>query len=169
MTEARTALILGVTGGIDAARGASLIVHAVNPTGLSQPGVSHAWAYLPDLAETMAQLIERGSTLEAFETFHLEDHWDADGSHMAQAIRAAAANGNPRANIPVHPFPWPLVGLLSPFVTLFREMREMQYLWRQPLRLSNQKLLSALAAEARTPLVEAVSKTLAGLGCLQGA
>jgi hypothetical protein len=34
------------------------------------------------------------------------------------------------------------------------------------LQLSNDKLLSALATEVRTPLVEAVSRTLTGLGCL---
>jgi nucleoside-diphosphate-sugar epimerase len=126
-------------------------------------GLGHAWAYLPDLAETMAQLLERESTLGAFETFHFEGHWDADGTQMTQAIRAAV--GNP--NIAVHRFPWPLVTLLSPFVTLFREMREMRYLWRQPLRLSNERLAGVLTAEPHTPLEQAVRTTLTGLGCLK--
>jgi nucleoside-diphosphate-sugar epimerase len=129
-----------------------------------RPGLGHAWAYLPDLAETMTQLVERESTLATFETFHFAGHWDADGTQMTQAIRAAV--GNP--NIPVRSFPWPLVTLLSPFVTLFREMREMRYLWRQPLRLSNARLSSVLTAEPRTPLEEAVRTTLTGLGCLNG-
>ena len=63
-------------------------------------------------------------------------------------------------------FPWFLVSLLSPVVTLFREMREMRYLWREPLQLSNVKLLTTLGTELRTPLHEAVRNTLAGLGCL---
>jgi nucleoside-diphosphate-sugar epimerase len=135
-------------------------------TSISDPGrrgLGHAWAYLPDLAETMAQLVERESTLGAFETFHFAGHWDADGTQMTQAIRAAA--GNP--NIAVRSFPWPLVTLLSPFVTLFREMREMRYLWRQPLRLSNQRLAGVLSTEPRTPLEQAVRTTLTGLGCLK--
>jgi nucleoside-diphosphate-sugar epimerase len=145
-------------------------------TSISYPGrrgLGHAWAYLPDLAETMAQLVERESTLGTFETFHFAGHWDADGTQMTQAISAvAAATANTRTNastnIPVRHFPWPLVTLLSPFVTLFREMREMQYLWREPLQLSNDKLSSTLGAEVRTPLVEAVRRTLTGLGCLEG-
>jgi hypothetical protein len=44
----------------------------------------------------------------------------------------------------------------------------MRYLWQQPLQLSNDKLLGALATEVRTPLVEAVRTTLSGLGCLHG-
>jgi nucleoside-diphosphate-sugar epimerase len=126
-------------------------------------GLGHAWAYLPDLAETMTQLVERESTLGTFETFHFAGHWDADGTQMTRAIRAAA--GNP--NIAVHSFPWPLVTLLSPFVTLLREMREMRYLWRQPLRLSNEHLLGVLTIEPQTPLEQAVRTTLSGLGCLK--
>lgn len=49
-------------------------------------------------------------------------------------------------------FPWPLLILLSPFKTLFREMREMRYLWQDPLRLSNDRLLSVLKTEPHTPL-----------------
>jgi nucleoside-diphosphate-sugar epimerase len=136
-------------------------------TSVSYPGkrgVGHAWAYLPDLAETMTQLIERETKLGAFETFHFAGHWDADGTQMTDAIRA-----NTSTNIPVRRFPWPLVTLLSPFVTLFREMREMQYLWHHPLRLDNARLSCALATEPHTPLLEAVRKTLAGLGCLHDA
>jgi len=47
-----------------------------------RPGVGHAWAYLPDLAETMAQLLDRESTVGAFERFHFEGQWDADGTRM---------------------------------------------------------------------------------------
>ncbi len=135
-------------------------------TSISYPGrrgLGHAWAYLPDLAETMTQLVERESALGMFETFHFAGHWDADGTQMTQAIRAAA--GNP--NIAVHSFPWPLVTLVSPFVTLFREMQEMRYLWRQPLRLSNARLLGVLTTEPQTPLEQAVRTTLTGLGCLK--
>jgi nucleoside-diphosphate-sugar epimerase len=126
-------------------------------------GLGHAWAYLPDLAETMAQLVERESTLGTFETFHFAGQWDADGTQMTDAIRAAA--GNP--NIAVRSFPWPLVTLLAPFVMLFREMREMRYLWRQPLQLSNERLSGVLTTEPRTPLHQAVRTTLTGLGCLK--
>jgi nucleoside-diphosphate-sugar epimerase len=125
-------------------------------------GAGHAWAYLPDLAETMAQLVDRESTLGTFERFHFAGQWDADGTHMTDAIRAVV--GSP--NIPVRRFPWPLVTLLSPLKTLFREMREMRYLWQEPLRLNNDRLLSVLKTEPRTSLEQAMRATLTGLKCL---
>lgn len=126
------------------------------------PGVGHAWAYLPDLAETMAQLLDRESTLGIFERFHFEGHWDSDGTRMIRAIVSVVG----RSNIRVRAFPWTLLTLLSPFKTLFREMREMRYLWEQPLRLDNGGLLEVLGAEPRTPLEQAVRATLQGLKCL---
>ena len=125
-------------------------------------GAGHAWAYLPDLAETMAQLADRESTLGVFERFHFAGQWDTDGVRMTNAIRAVV--GSP--NIAVRGFPWALLALLSPFKTLFREMREMRYLWQEPLRLNNDRLLSVLKTEPRTPLEQAVHATLTGLKCL---
>ncbi len=127
-----------------------------------RPGVGHAWAYLPDLAETMAQLLDRQSTLGHFERFHFEGQWDADGTRMTQAIRSVVG----RSNIKIRAFPWALLTLLAPFKTLFREMREMRYLWEEPLRLDNRHLLGVLGTEPRTPLDQAVRATLHGLKCL---
>ena len=66
----------------------------------------------------------------------------------------------------MRPFPWGLMALASPFVPLLRELREMRYLWRQPVRMSNARLLAALGGEPHTPLDEAVRRTLEGMGCL---
>lgn len=57
---------------------------------------------------------------------------------------------------------------LSPFVTVFREMLELRYLWQRPVRLDNVKLIAFLGAEPHTPIDEAVRTTLVGLGCLPG-
>jgi len=59
-----------------------------------------------------------------------------------------------------------MVRLASPFVTTLRELLEMRYLWRLPLRLSNARLLAVLAREPHTSLDEAVEATLVRLGCL---
>ena len=123
-------------------------------------GAGHAWAYLPDLAETMAQLIER-TPAQGFETYHFAGHFDADGTQMAAAIRKAVGR-----DLPVRSFQWPIVALASPAVALFREMLEMRYLWAQPLRLDNAKLAHVLGLEPHTPLDQAVARTLADLGCL---
>ena len=126
-------------------------------------GVGHQWAYLPDVAETMVQLLEREEALQAFEVFHMEGHWDADGTRMIDAIRRSA--GNPR--LKVRRTPWGLMRLLSPFVPLFREITEMRYLWEIPVRMGSARLTAVLGAEPHTPLQDAVRDTLIGLGCIQ--
>ncbi len=128
-------------------------------------GVGHAWAYLPDLAETMVRLVEQEARLGVFETFHFRGHWDGDGSAMIAAIRAACGD----ADIKAGRVPWMAFRLLAPFVPLFRELLEMRYLWREPFELDNARLVAFLGHEPRTPLVQAVGATLAGLGCLRPA
>jgi nucleoside-diphosphate-sugar epimerase len=130
-----------------------------------RPGVGHQWTYLPDVAETMVRLVEREADLPAFASYHMEGHWDADGEQMAAAIRRAA--GKPE--LKTSAFPWWLVTLASPFVTVFREMLEMRYLWEQPVRMSNRRLLAILGSEPHTPLDVAVRRTLEGIGCLPAA
>lgn len=131
-------------------------------TALGRPGTGHQWAYLPDVAEVFARLLDRADRLAPFDTFHMDGHWDPDGTAMVEAIRRAAGPPPP----PVKRFPWWALPLASPFVPTLREMREMRYLWREPVRLGNQKLVAFLGEEPRTPLDEAVRATLRGLGCL---
>lgn len=125
-------------------------------------GIGHQWAYLPDVAETMLQLVEREKSLGAFEAFHMEGYWDADGTGLAQVIRRVCG----KADLPQKGFPWWLMRLASPFVPLFRELVEMRYLWQRPVRMTNQRLVQVLGAEPRTPLDVAMATTLKGLGCL---
>jgi nucleoside-diphosphate-sugar epimerase len=126
------------------------------------PGVGHQWAYLPDVAETIGGLLERSASLESFAMFHMEGHWDADGTQMIDAIRRTT--GNP--GIKVRAMPWRLMQLLSPFVPLFRELTEMRYLWTTPARMENEGLRAVLGAEPHTPLDVAVRDSLIGLHCL---
>ncbi|MFL1544983.1 NAD-dependent epimerase/dehydratase family protein [Pseudomonas sp. O39] len=138
-------------------------VHAVSYPGA--PGVAHQWAYLPDVARTMLELIERRASLDAFARFHMAGHMDTDGTQMAEAIQRVVlrrTGHQPR----VGRFPWWLMKLAAPFVVTVREMQEMRYLWQTPLRLDNQRLLDALGREPHTPLEQAVETTLADLGCL---
>ena len=125
----------------------------------SPKGVGHAWAYVPDLAETMVRLLERPDALATFEVFHFAGSWFDDNRAFADAIRRAA--GQPKA--PIHGFPWPMVHVLAPFNETFREMGEMTYLWRRSLRLIDAKLRQRLGAVPSTPLDEALQRTLQGL------
>ena len=126
-----------------------------------RPGVGHQWAYLPDVAETMVRLAEMDS-LADFEAFHMAGHWDHDGRQMVEAIRHALAE----PDLPVRSLPWWAVRLAAPFVPFCREVAEVAYLWREPVRLANTRLVSRLGEEPCTPLRLAVANTLAGLGCL---
>lgn len=137
-------------------------VRALNYPG--EHGLRHAWAYLPDVGETVARLLERESELAPFERFHFGGHW-VDGHAMADAFRRAT--GHPE--LPLRAFPWRLVTLAAPFVALFRELREMRYLWQLPLQLDNRKLVALLGEEPHTDLDSAVKATLRGLGCLDNA
>lgn len=129
-------------------------------------GVGHQWAYLPDVAATMVRLIERADTLAPFCRVHMQGHWDDDGSRMAEAVRRVAAAANGGRKPALKSFPWWALTLAAPFVPLFRELKEMRYLWREPVRMDNARLVALIGAEPHTPLDEAVAATLAGLGVL---
>lgn len=133
--------------------------------GLVYPGrhnLPHAWAYLPDVGETVARLLERERELERFARFHFAGHF-VDGDTLLAAARHATGN----AALPLRTFPWWLASLAAPFVVLLRELREMRYLWREPLQLDNSWLVAWLGEEPRTPLEQAVETTLRGYGCVQ--
>lgn len=126
-------------------------------------GIGHQWAYLPDLAETMVRLLEANSVLPDFARYHFEGFWDHDGLQLAEAIRRVT--GKPA--LKVKRFPWWLVRLARPFVGIFRELWEMRYLWQRKLRMPNDKLIAVLGEEPRTPLDDAVRRTLADFNCLE--
>jgi nucleoside-diphosphate-sugar epimerase len=132
-------------------------VYSVGPA-----GVGRAWAYLPDLAETMGRLLEREGDLAPFEVFHFAGHWLPRSDEMALAIRRVTA----QQKLPITPFPWIVVYALSPFVEMFRELAEMRYLWQSPIGLDNAKLTAFLGPEPHTPLDAAVRATLTDMGCL---
>ena len=115
-----------------------------------RPGVGHAWAYLPDLAETVASLADRDADLAHEERVHFGGHY-LEGRAMAEAVQRALGGA-----VPIRPFRWLPVYLGAPFVVFLREVIEMRYLWQVPLRLDNGKLAALLGQEPRTALDEAV-------------
>ncbi len=129
------------------------------------PGVGHQFAYLLDVARTMADLLDRRDALPVFATFHMAGHWDATGTALAEAVQQVVARRGGKAPA-IKAFPWWLVRVVSPFVVTFRELLGMRYLWRETIRLDNRRLVQQLGGEPHTPLDEAVEATLVGLGCL---
>jgi nucleoside-diphosphate-sugar epimerase len=128
-------------------------------TGVYSPGPApHAFAYLPDLAETLGRLLEREDELADFETFHFAGHW-LEKADLTAAARAATGD----ARIPMKPFPWLAVHAMAPFNTTMRELLEMRYLWEKPIGLDDGKLRAFLGDIPATPLVAGVREALADL------
>ncbi|SIS90435.1 NAD(P)H-binding protein [Paracoccus saliphilus] len=124
-------------------------------------GAGHSWAYLPDLAETFAQLVEVPDQLRPFEVVQFEGLHDKDGMQMVKAIRRVCGR-----EIRSIAFPWWAMSLLAPFGGFPREAVEIAPYWRHPMRLDNTRLVGLLGAEPRTPLDEAVRASLVSMGCL---
>lgn len=127
----------------------------------STPGVGHAWAYLPDLAATLAALAEREEELPPFARFHFGGHWMEDGAEMGRSIQRVLGHPTPS----IRRMPWLLMRLAAPFNVTLRELLDMRYLWQQPARLDNTRLRAFLGEEPHTPLDVAVRTTLEAMGC----
>ncbi|HEV2612611.1 MAG TPA: NAD-dependent epimerase/dehydratase family protein [Noviherbaspirillum sp.] len=129
-------------------------------------GIGHQWAYLPDVAETICRLVAMDASLDAFAMFHMKGHRDEDGTRMVDAIRRIAEEETGSSAVRIRAMPWWALMAISPFVPTLREMKEMRYLWQQPVFLDNRKLLGVLGEEPHTPLEDAVRATLTGLRCI---
>jgi nucleoside-diphosphate-sugar epimerase len=126
--------------------------YTLNATGPVE--LPHTWAYLPDVAQTIAELAAVKEQLSAFNVFHFKGY-QASFAQVAQTIHSATGK-----RVAVKKFPWWLLRLASPFSTLFRGLVEMRYLWDKPVNLSDKKLISVLKEPIpHTPLGEALLKS----------
>jgi nucleoside-diphosphate-sugar epimerase len=133
-----------------------LAARALQP--LTPAGIGHSWAYLPDLAESFARLVDIRHDLPRFTLLHFAGHEDKTGRAMVEAARHAI--GKP--DLPIRPFRWIWLWLGAPFSTFLREALEMRWLWQRGLALDNAALRRWLGEEPHTPLEQAVRAALAG-------
>ena len=124
---------------------------------LTPAGIGHAWAYLPDIAEAFARLVDRRTELPAFTLLPLGGHADRTGRMMAEAVQRVL--GQPPQ--PIWSFPWVMLWLGAPFSALLREALEMTWLWKTTLLLDNTALHRLIGEVPLTPLDEAVKAALA--------
>ena len=141
------------------------IVQAGKPVrSLTYPGpldVRHAWAYLPDLAEAAAQLLDREADLAAVASFQFGGH-ALTGHELAAAFEAVVGR-----KLPIRGLPWLALGAIAPFNETLRELSEMRYLWRETVLMDNRRLVDVLGAEPHTPIEQALETTLRALDCLE--
>jgi nucleoside-diphosphate-sugar epimerase len=133
-------------------------------TGVFRPGpadVGHAFAYMPDLGEALARLVD--ADLADYEVVHFRGQWLERIALLGEAMRRVTG----RADLPVRSFPWIVVRLAAPFNETFRELLEMRYLWQRPIGLDNARLVRLIGPEPHTPLDAALRATLADMGALE--
>jgi nucleoside-diphosphate-sugar epimerase len=145
--------------------GTAMVKPGKKPRAMTYPGlpdVGHGFAYLPDLAEAIARLAELDDLLAPAETVHFGGHWFGRGTDFCAAVGRAAGI----ADLKVKRFPWLAIWAARPVWGLARELWPMRYLWREPLRLDNAKLVALIGAEPHTPIDQALRTTLEAMGCL---
>jgi nucleoside-diphosphate-sugar epimerase len=133
--------------------------------------VATAWAYLPDLARTFAEVAARRDRLKRFEILHFAGH-SVTGQQWLDAIEPIAqAEGwvQSGARVPYRQLWWPAIRIGALFVPTWAALLEMRYLWDTAHALDNRKLVALLGAEPHTPFAEAVTRTLKGLGFIKDA
>ena len=123
------------------------------------PGIGHAWAYLPDAAETLARLLDRRGELASFERFHFAGHLDPDATELEAAVRRVAGGG-----VRFRRLPWQLLRLAGPFDETLRELVAMRTFWQHTAALDGRKLAAFLGTVPHTDLEDALRTTFDGLG-----
>ncbi len=124
-------------------------------------GGGHSWAYLPDLAEAFARLVDEPERLRRFERLQFEGLCDVSGTQMIEAICRVSGR-----RLRAYGFPWWLMRLLAPFGGFPRETAEIAPYWRHPVRLDNSRLAELIGREPKTPLDDAVRASLVDMRCL---
>lgn len=132
------------------------------PKSIAYPGdiaLAHSWAYVPDIGEAAARLIET-HTPKGFETFNFPGHFIKGGAELVDAINATISEKTGK-KATVKTFPWGFLQLVRPFLKMVNELFEMRYLWDVPHRLDGSKLEAIIGPIPQTPLKDAVRATLA--------
>jgi nucleoside-diphosphate-sugar epimerase len=120
----------------------------------ADPGVTRAYAYLPDLARAAVGLAEIRATLPVCADIPFSGH-----AFTAEALKAEAERQMGRS-LRYARFPWLVMRLLSPVWELGRELSEMRYLYATPHSLAPGPLQRLLPEFAVTPFAEVVAASL---------
>jgi len=122
----------------------------------------HAWAYLPDLAQTFVQVAERRAALPVFETLHFPGR-SPTGREFLECVERSARRVGLLAEgrtLERGGMPWTFLRIAGLAVPMYKEIAELRYLWDVPHRLLGQRLTALLGSLPATSLDDAMDATL---------
>lgn len=119
--------------------------------------VPHAWAFLPDLAEAGARLVDRLDRLPVFSDF-IFDGVTLTGAQMAQVLERVVGR-----SVAVKQMNWLPIQIARPFWKEARPLLEMRYLWRRPHSVDGTVLEARIDGFEATPLEDALQRAIAPL------
>ncbi|WP_066270902.1 NAD-dependent epimerase/dehydratase family protein [Hydrogenophaga palleronii] len=133
--------------------------------------VATPWAYLPDLAQTFAAVARVRDALPAFETLHFRGH-TLSGHDWVNALQPLAREQGwlrEGAALRVKSLPWPLIRAMGLVMPSFEALAALRYLWNQPHRLDNRRLLALIGSEPHTAWPVALRHSLQEMALLSPA
>jgi nucleoside-diphosphate-sugar epimerase len=138
-----------------------IIVKEIAAGRLTYPGpldTVHEWAYLPDLAQALVQLVEQRERLGSFATLGFAGHAVTARELVAAISRACGRD------FKIDFMPWRLLKVMGVVVPVFRELCDISYLWSTPHAIDGAELAKIIGDIPRMPLDQAITASLAALG-----
>ena len=121
------------------------------------PDIAHAWAYLPDLAQTFVRVAERRDRLQGHHRLHFAGHTPT-GATVKTVLESLLAR-----KLQTNDMPWGIIKIASPVMPMWRELLTMRYLWNRPHALDDSALRGLIGEVPHTSLREALRDALVEL------
>lgn len=122
--------------------------------------LTHAWAFLPDMAQAAEMLAARRDVLPDFADIGFPGYALTGGALM-DLVECAAGRPLKRGGLP-----WFALNIMGLFSPLMREVANMRYLWDRPHRIEAADFNRVLPEFQPTEPIDAVRASLIGCGQL---
>jgi nucleoside-diphosphate-sugar epimerase len=116
--------------------------------------LTHAWAYLPDLAQVFVRVAEQRHALPAHENLHFAGH-----SFSTKELQETLESVMQRT-LKARQMPWALLKLAGLFSPMMKALIQMRYLWQRPHQLVSTKLPALIGEVPVTPLSQILTQEI---------
>jgi nucleoside-diphosphate-sugar epimerase len=118
------------------------------------PGIAHAWAYLPDICRAAVQLAEMRDLLPVYADIPFPGY-TASGSEVAETLGKLTGS-----KVRLKRMSWLPIQLARPFWRMAPSLLEMRYLWNTPHQLDGTLLANLLPGFRATAMASALASAL---------